>query len=135
MSTSRDNLPAVEEPETERRTSTPTIVGAIWAAAEWVAKRELVLRLLSVVALLVAGGIGVVWAKDTIDAGSAPVAADLATFKSATTSRLDAVERKVDLAEERSARRFEVLYNTMLTGKAQPGAEELKQPAPKDAGP
>lgn len=126
MSTSRDNLPAVPEAKT------PTLIGTLWAVAEWVVKRELLMRVVSVVALVALGGATVVYGQGYLDGGTEkalePVKADVAAVKvkaEATDRRLDALNAKFDNSEERNARRFEVLYNAILERKPQPGADAL----------
>ncbi len=124
MSTSRDNLPAVPEEETKP----PTLPGVLLSLANLVFKRDAILWLAAVAVLLGAGGLGVVWAQGKLDGGVAPVKEALDShIKSETEARV-ALERKVDLLEERSARRFEVLYNAVLERRPQPGASELAQP-------
>jgi urease accessory protein UreF len=59
VSTSRDNLPAVEEPQ-----KPPTLPGVLMALANLVFKRDAVLWLAAIVVLLAAGAAGVVYAQD-----------------------------------------------------------------------
>lgn len=59
MSTSRDNLPVVEE-----KSPPPTVIGTLWEIANWVAKRELLMRLVMVAVLIALGAAGIVYAQD-----------------------------------------------------------------------
>jgi len=122
VSTSRDDLPAVEEQKP------PTVSGVLLALANLVFKRDAILWAAAVAVLLGAGGLGVVWAQGKLDGGVAPVKAALDQHVKDETEARGALERKVDLLEERSARRFEVLYNTILERRPQPGADELAKP-------
>lgn len=96
-------------------------------------------KALTIIVAFVAGGVVLgslaVFAQGRIDGGVAPLAAELAQHKSDTTKRIDqvqadvaAVKRQLESSEERSARRFEVLYNTILERRPQPGADELTKP-------
>jgi hypothetical protein len=122
VSTSSDNLPAVEDEKP------PTLPGVMMQLANLVFRRDAILWAAAVAVLLGAGGLGVVWAQDKLDGGVAPVKAALAEHIRDEAQARAALERKVDLAEERSARRFEVLYNAVLERRPQPGAAELAQP-------
>lgn len=57
MSASQENLPAVAE-------KPPTLPGVLWTLAGLIFKREALLGLSIVGALVVLGGTGVVWAQD-----------------------------------------------------------------------
>lgn len=94
---------------------------------------------LNTVLLLVIGATGIVYAqtkgKDVLDAGVAPVKAELQQHIVDEAKRIvevqadvAAVKRQLEASEERSARRFEVLYNTILERRPQPGADELTKP-------
>lgn len=61
----------MSEPEKPEKNPTPSIIGAIWDAANWLAKRELLLRIFTVAVLIGVGGVGVVYAQDKYDAGLA----------------------------------------------------------------
>lgn len=123
MSESHPELPAVAEPKP------PTIPGVLWALAGLIFRREALLMVAAVVVLVGAGGFGVVWAQSQLDGGVAPVRAELAKKDAATNQRIDALTAKFDGAEERNARRFEVLYNAVLERRPQPGADALMVPA------
>lgn len=106
----------------------PTVSGVLLALANLVFKRDAILWLAAIGVLLFAGGWGVVWAKDTLDGGVAPVKAQLDAHIKTEAEDIAAVNRRLDASEERSARRFEVLYNTILERRPQPGADELTKP-------
>jgi len=74
MGTTQDNLPAVE-------TKPPTIIGTLWAVGEWVVKRELLMRIVMVVVLLLCGAAGVVYAQDAGVKLIAPVEARVASLE------------------------------------------------------
>lgn len=124
MSSSRDDLPAVEKP--------PTLPGVLWQLASLIFKREALMLVAAVAVLVGAGGATVVYAQGYLDGGTAksvaPIKADVAAVKAkaeATDKRIDALDQKFDNAEERNARRFEVLYNAILERRPQPGADAL----------
>ncbi len=96
-----------------------------------------VLVALGVGGVLTLGTLAIAQSKvsSAVDAGIAPVAAELAQHKLTTAKAIDqvkedvaAVKRQLEASEERSARRFEVLYNTILERRPQPGADELTKP-------
>ena len=115
--------PAVPDPKE------PTFAGLLWGLANLIFKREAVLVVSTVVVLLTCGALGIVWAQDKLDGGAGKVDAKLTAHITEEQAEVAALNRKLDSAEERNARRFEVLYNAVLERRSQPGAEELKQPA------
>ncbi|MDP2271246.1 MAG: hypothetical protein Q8K32_10980 [Archangium sp.] len=125
MSTTGEH-PAVQE------SKPPTLSAAAWQLAGLIFKREALMLVAAMAVLTGAGGATVVYGQGYLDGGTAkaiaPVKADLATVKTkaeATDKRIDALDAKFDNAEERNARRFEVLYNAILERRPQAGAEEL----------
>lgn len=141
MSTSRDNLPAVEEPKDKP----PTVVESIWAAARWLASRELLLRIAATAAMLVAGGATVVWAQQQRDAGVAPVKADIAELRQevAEQAKADAqlhakqaVEREEDRAQIATVKMqsAEVMLNMRLVVERLNMKPIILVEQPKDGG-
>lgn len=106
------------------------------APLAWVGGRVFTKGAMATLVLLALGGLGTsaaqAWATDRLEhAIDEKVDAGLAD----ASKRVTTLERKVDeLARvqsseaDRNARRFEVLYNVVLTRQAQPGAAELARP-------
>lgn len=81
---------------------------------------------LLVMSALGAGVGGAVWSGHEIDEVAEKKIAPVKMRVEALEASVAIVEMKIDRNEERSARRFEVLYDTVLQRKPQPGAEELR---------
>jgi hypothetical protein len=94
MSTTHDNLPPVES-------KPPTIIGTIWAAAEWVAKKELLNRVVMVAVLIGLGVAGLAFAQDKFDGGLAPLREELAADRktNAEIHKKQTLEREQDRAD------------------------------------
>lgn len=77
-----------------------------------------------------------------VDAGIAPLETKLDEHIKSEAEARGRIERNIErlvdamqAKEERDARRFDVIQNTVLEGRRQPGSVELAQPAPvKDGG-
>lgn len=72
-----------------------------------------------------------------VDAGVKKFEPRIEQLEQSTKANAEALQRldaKFDAAEERQARRFEVMINTVLERQRQPGTAELSRPA-KDGGP
>lgn len=117
-----------EHPAVPEQPKEPTLPGVLWLLAGLIFKREALLVIGVAAMLLVAGGVSVVWAQDKFDGGVAPLKAELQKHTETEDRKIEALSARFDAAEERSAKRFEVLYNAVLQRREQPGAEELKQP-------
>ena len=118
----------------------PTIVGTLWAVAEWVVKRELALRVFSVAALVAVGAGGIVWAQGALDGGAASAVAPVKLEVEHLRADLDA-----HLKDDRDAKRqtaavlselgadIRALYRAQQTG--QPQARLERPPQLPDGGP
>lgn len=118
MSESHPELPAVTD-------KPPTTIESVWAAARWLASRELLLRIAATAVMLLAGGATVVWAQQQRDAGVAPVKAELAELRAqmvekekadATLHAKQAEERQEDRGEIATVKMqsAEVMLNVRL---------------------
>lgn len=96
MSTTQDNLPAVPE-----KPPVPTVIGTLWDVALWVAKRELLMRVVMVAVLVALGAAGVVYGQDKFDAGIAPLREELAADRKANAEvhKRQSLEREQDRAD------------------------------------
>lgn len=113
-----------------------TLPEVLWLLANLIFKREAVMFVLGGFVLLGLGGIGVVWAQDKLDGGAAEVRAELQKHVDSQAEKNEAQARFNDRVlealqkmEDRSARRFDALQNTILERREQPEARELAQPA------
>ncbi len=114
MSASRDNLPVVEE-----KPPAPTVIGTLWEIANWVAKRELLMRLVMVVVLIAVGVAGLAYAQD------------------AGVKWLAPVEQRVTALEKNQADMQRMTLETNATVKMiayRLGVTPLTLEQPKDAG-
>lgn len=122
MSPSRDNLPVVEEPK-------PSVAEMVQALPRKIFTREAALW---IVAILL-GGVAFAQGMERLDGGVekklAPLEQKVDRHITESDAKQAALEKKFDGAEERNARRFEVLYNAVLERRPQPGADELMKPA------
>lgn len=135
MSASRDNLKAVPAPDEEMPVNEHAA-----ALPDRIFKRG---ALTIIVALCVGGlaslsGYAVAQSsmKSVTDAGVAPVAKDLAAHvkdegeaRAAQTRFNERVLDALQSMEDRSARRFDALQNTVLERRSQPESAELARPA------
>jgi hypothetical protein len=96
VSTTQDNLPAVPE-----KPPVPTVIGTLWDVALWVAKRELLMRVVMVAVLVALGAAGVVYGQDKFDAGIAPLREELAADRKANAEvhKRQSLEREQDRAD------------------------------------
>jgi len=132
VSASRDNLPAVEE-EMPLDAHAKNLGDRIFKRGALT-----ILVALGVGGLLTLGGYAVAQGsmRAVSDAGVAPVAKDLAAHikdeGEARAAQTRFNERFLDALqsmEERSAKRFDALQNTVLERRAQPESAELARPA------
>lgn len=86
MSTSRDNLPAVEE---TKPPPPPALAEVVWSAARWVVGQEWLMRFAAVAVLLALGAAGVVYGQDAGVKLLAPVEARI----DKTDARVAALEK------------------------------------------
>lgn len=134
--------------ETATKGVPPSLAALLWAVAGRIFQREALMFLASTVVLLLAGGGGVIWAQakgaEVLDAGVDAKLAPIKERQAGLTKRIDGLESgqkslaaKLEAKEERDARRFDLLYQLMLTGKPSSAAEGLSNPGPlqeKDGG-
>lgn len=87
-----------------------------------------------VVGTLIAGGIGTAlaqdWQTNKIDTQTEKKVAPLKKQNETLAAELANLKLQVDANERRAAERFDVLYRFMATGRRDPRAEELSNPAP-----
>jgi len=95
VSVSQENLPAVEGKPP------PTVIGTLWDVALWVAKRELLMRVVMVAVLVALGAAGLSYGQDKFDAGIAPLRDELAADRKANAEvhKKQALEREQDRAD------------------------------------
>jgi len=120
-----------EHPTVPEQPAQPTLPAVLWQLAALIFRREALMLVAAMLVLVLGGGVTVVYGQGYLDGGAAKAVAPIKAKVEATDRRIDALEQKFDNAEERNARRFEVLYNAVLERRPQPGAEALML---KDAG-
>ena len=134
----------------------PTLPAVLWTLAGLIFQREALLVITSGVVMLAAGGAGVVWAQGKLDGGVAPVREELRRHEAEERAAREALAAEARLVreaqertnerlleamqsmEDRSARRFDALQNTILERRAQPESAALARPAAvvgRDGGP
>ena len=133
----------------ESKPVAPSLAVLLWAIAGRIFQREALMMVASTVTLLVAGGVGVVYAQgkgaEVLDAG---IDAKLAPLKErqddldgqlrGLAAQQAGLSAKLEAKEERDAKRFDLLYQVILTGKPSSAAEALgnaSSPLARDGGP
>lgn len=125
MSTSRDDLPAVEEPKP------PTLGGTLMALANLIFKREAVMVAAALVVLVVGIGGTVVWAQGKLDAGMEEHVAPVVV-------KVEQVEARVAALEKNQADMQRMTVETNATLKLvamRLGVTPITLELPKDGGP
>lgn len=115
---------------------TTTLEGIVKALPGRIFRREAMVAIVT----LGLGGVGAVWAQSKAKAQ----VVELATEKvrpvevkvEALAVDVDALRKELRAKEVRDAQRFDLLYQTILSGRRSSQAEELRQPAvqPADGG-